>query len=59
MLSEVNTLLIGEINVGKIEIESLWTYPNINVRFKDVEIYEENFPVREPGAGPVIYDTSK
>lgn len=55
MLSEVNTLLIGEINVGKIEIESLWTVPNINVRFKDVEIYEENFPVREPGAGPVIY----
>ena len=55
ILSEVNTLLIGEINVGKIEVESLWTYPNIIVRFNDVEIYEEGFPVREPSAEPVIY----
>ena len=54
LIGDVNTFLNGEINVGKIEIESLWTYPDINISIKDIEIYEANLEVRELGVKPVI-----
>ena len=54
LLGAVNSFLIGEINVGNIEIESLWTYPDINLKLKDIKIYEANAEVRKPGMSPVI-----
>ena len=55
LISEVNTILVGEINVGKIEIESLWTYPDINVIVSDITIYEANAEVRDSNTNPVIF----
>lgn len=54
LIQQVNTLLIGEINVGDIEIESLWTYPNINVKLKNTQVYEQGLAVRDSGVSPVI-----
>ena len=54
LIGKVNTLLIGEINVKKIEIESLWTYPDINVNLRDIEIYENNLAVGDTAESPVI-----
>jgi hypothetical protein len=54
LITEVNTILIGEINVEHVEIESLWTYPNINVRLKNIEIFEKDFAFRDSSATPVI-----
>ncbi len=54
LISQVNTLLVGEINVGKIEIESLWTFPDINIHLKDIVVYESDVAVRDSGATPVI-----
>lgn len=55
LISEVNTVLVGEINVGSIDIESLWTYPDINVIVSDITIYEANAEFRDSNTNPVIF----
>ena len=42
LISQANTFFLGEINVGEIEVESIWTYPEININLKEIEIYDVN-----------------
>ncbi len=54
LITKVNTVLVGEIGVNGVDIEALWTYPNINIRLNDIEIFEADLAIREPSAEPVI-----
>ncbi|MCT4622553.1 MAG: hypothetical protein N4A46_02935 [Schleiferiaceae bacterium] len=40
LLGEVNAILVGDIEVDKVKISSLWTYPEIDLTLLNTQVFE-------------------